>query len=125
MTHHFVSGERRPVEVLVFEMDPTVVDEFLIVDHDVWTMGEALLPDHAEIPFLSKEVWLDDSQPGRVTIVFVWETLEQWMRVGTPEIQERLQAEFDARFPHPVTLVAAPHEESNLGIHRVSRFERR
>lgn len=125
MTHHFVSGERRPVEVLVFEMDPAVVEEFLAVDHEVWTLGEAHLDGHRAIPFLSKEVWLDDAHPGQVTIVFVWETLEQWLEVGAPEIQARLQAEFDAKFPHPIRLVAAPHEDSNFGIHRVSRFERR
>jgi len=94
----YVSGERRPVEVLVFRVE--------------------------RIPFLSKEVWLDDSRPGEVTLVFVWETMEQWDAVGRPEIQSRLQAQFDARFPHPVTLVRALHEDSGLGIHRVSRFER-
>lgn len=120
----FVSGERRPVEVLVFRVEPERVEEFLRVDHEVWTLGEALLEDHARIPFLSKEVWLDDSRPGEVTLVFVWETMEQWDAVGQPDIQARLQAEFDARFPHPVTLVRAFHEESSLGIHRVSRFER-
>lgn len=120
----FVSGERRPVEVLVFRVEPERVEEFLRVDHEVWTLGEALLEDHARIPFLSKEVWLDDSRPGEVTLVFVWETMEQWDAVGRPDIQARLQAEFDARFPHPVTLVRAPHEDSDLGIHRVSRFER-
>jgi len=119
-----VSGERRPVEVLVFRVEPERVEEFLRVDHEVWTLGEALLEDHARIPFLSKEVWLDDSRPGEVTLVFVWETMEQWDAVGRPDIQARLQAEFDARFPHPVTLVRAPHEDSDLGIHRVSRFER-
>lgn len=120
----FVSGERRPVEVLVFRVEPERVEEFLRVDHEVWTLGEALLEDHARIPFLSKEVWLDDSRPGEVTLVFVWETMEQWDAVGRPDIQARLQAEFDARFRHPVTLVRAPHEDSDLGIHRVSRFER-
>lgn len=125
MTHSFTNGERLPVEVLVFEMDPGVVGEFLTIDHEVWTLGEAYLPGHDQVPFLSKEVWLDDAHPGRVTIVFVWDSLEAWDRVGQPEIQARLQAEFDRRFPHEVRLVAAPHEDSNHGIHRVSRFERR
>ena len=124
MSHTYVSGERRPVEVLVFEMDPLVVDEFLRVDHEVWTLGEALLPGYERVPFQSKEVWLDDANPGRVTIVFVWESIEAWNKVGAPEIQDRLQAEFDARFPHALRLVAAPHEDSRQGIHRVSRFER-
>ena len=120
----FVTGERRPVEVLVFHVDPAHVQEFLRVDHEVWTLGEALLEDHARIPFLSKEVWLDDSRPGEVTLVFVWESMQQWDEVGRPDVQARLQAEFDARFPHPVRLVRALHEESAMGIHRVSRFER-
>ena len=124
MNHIFTNGERLPVEILVFEMDPALVDEFLAIDHDVWTLGEAYLPGHSTVPFLSKEVWLDDANPGRVTLVFVWESQDAWDRVGEPSIQARLQAEFDRRFPHPVTLVAAPHEDSNNGIHRVSRFER-
>lgn len=121
----YVRGERRPVEILVFKMDPAVVDEFLEVDHDVWTLGEALFEPHSPIPFLSKEVWLDDSRPGEVTLVFVWDTMDDWLAVGKKDIQDRLQAQFDARFAHPVELVAAPHEDSNLGIHRWSRFERR
>ena len=120
----YQNGERLPVEVLVFRMDPAFVDEFLAVDHDVWTLGEALLPGFERIPFISKEVWRDDSKPGEVTLVFVWESLDAWMKVGEVEIQQRLQAEFDSRFEHPVELIAAPHEDSNHGIHRWSRFER-
>ncbi|MEQ8436520.1 MAG: TIGR03792 family protein [Ilumatobacter fluminis] len=122
--YRFTSGERLPVEVLVFDVDPAHLDEFLRVDHEVWTLGEALLPGFERIPFLSKEVWVDDAHPGRVHLVFVWESIAAWERVGDTEIQRRLQAEFDERFTHPVTLVAALHEDSNFGIHRVSRFER-
>jgi len=122
--YSYVAGERLPVEVLVFGMDPGVVKEFLAVDHDVWTLGEALLPGFDRIPFISKEVWLDDAKPGEVTLVFVWESLDAWMEVGSAEIQTRLQAEFDARFSHRVELLAAPPEDSTHGIHRWSRFER-
>ena len=38
--------------------------------------------------------------------------------------EQALQARFDERFPHRVTLLRALHEESDHGIHRVSRFER-
>jgi uncharacterized protein (TIGR03792 family) len=120
----YTKNEKLPIEVLVFEMDPKHVEEFLVADHEVWTLGEAELPGFDQIPFLSKEVWLDDSWPGRVTLVFVWESLEAWMRVGITDIQQRLQAEFDERFKHPVKLVEAWHEESNFGLHRWSRFER-
>lgn len=124
MNYSYVNGERRPVEVLIFQMDPSVVDEFIKVDHEVWTLGEALMPQLSRIPFLSKEVWLDDSKPGQVTLVFVWDTQEEWNVVGEDTFQKKLQELFDSRFPHAVQLIAAPHEDSALGIHRVSRFER-
>jgi uncharacterized protein (TIGR03792 family) len=120
----YVDNERLPVEVLVFQMDPANVEQYLAVDHEVWTLGEALLDGFDRIPFLSKEVWLDDANPGEVTLVFVWESLDAWMAVGAEAVQQALQARFDERFPHPVTLTRAPHEDSNFGIHRWSRFER-
>ena len=122
--YSYITGEVRPVEVLVFRMDPAVVDEFIRIDHEVWTLGEAHMEDLTDIPFLSKEVWLDNSKPGEVTIVFVWDTQDAWDIVGNTEFQKKLQAEFDSRFPHPIELIAAPHEDSNFGIHRVTRFER-
>jgi uncharacterized protein (TIGR03792 family) len=122
--YSYITGEERPVEVLVFRMDPAVVKEFIRVDHEVWTLGEAYTEGLTNLPFLSKEVWLDKSKPGEVTIVFVWDTQKAWDIVGNAEFQKKLQAEFDSRFPHPVELIAAPHEDSNFGIHRVTRFER-
>lgn len=124
MNFLYVNNERRPVEVLVFRMDPQHVDEFIAVDHDIWTLGEAFMPGLDTIPFLSKEVWLDDSKPGEVTLVFVWDTQAQWDTVGDASFQAQLQNAFNERFPHPIELVSAPHEESNFGIHRVTRFER-
>lgn len=108
----------------MFRVAPEHVDEFLHVDHEVWTLMEAFMEGLTRIPFLSKEVWLDDSRPGEITLVFVWESMDLWMTVGEASFQEKLQAEFDSRFPHPVTLVRALHEESNMGVHRYSRFER-
>ena len=64
-SYRYTSGERLPIEILVFEVDPADIDEFLAVDHDVWTIGEAFVPGTDHIPFLSKEVWLDDTRPGR------------------------------------------------------------
>ena len=128
MTRHsgyrYTADERQPVEVLVFRVDPRHVDEFLRVDHEVWTLGEALAEGADRIPFLSKEVWLDDSRPGEVTLVFVWESMEAWESGDTDPLQSALQADFDARFPHEVELVRAVHEERDKGIHRWSRFER-
>ena len=117
-------GERRPVEVLVFEVDPAQLDEFLRVDHEVWTLGEAFATGLERIPLLSKEIWLDDSRPGEVTLVFVWDSMESWQAVDGEALQRSLQARFDAEFPHPVRLIRALHDERSRGIHRWSRFER-
>ncbi len=120
----YSSDELLPVEVLVFEVDPEHVDAFLAIDHEVWTLGEADVLGLDHIPFLSKEVWLDDAHPGRIILTFVWESIESWQHVSDAQRQRELQARFDERFPHRVTLVRALHDESNFGIHRVSRFER-
>lgn len=125
MNFTYLTNENHPVEVLVFSMDPRVVEEFLALDHEVWTIGEAFLDGLKRIPFLSKEVWLDDSKPGQVTLVFVWDEMCDWESVDRADVQQRLGAEFAARFPHEVRLVAAPHEDSGRRIHRVSRFERK
>ena len=120
----YSSYERLPVEVLVFEVDPEHVEAFLSIDHEVWTLGEADVLGVDHIPFLSKEVWLDDAHPGRIIVTFVWESIESWQHVSDAQRQRELQARFDQRFPHRVTLLRALHDESDFGIHRVSRFER-
>ena len=120
----YSSDELLPVEVLVFEVDPEHVEAFLAIDHEVWTLGEADVLGVDHIPFLSKEVWLDDAHPGRIIVTFVWESIESWQHVSDAQRQRELQARFDQRFPHRVTLLRALHDESDFGIHRVSRFER-
>ena len=91
----YQSGERLPVEVLVFEVEPEHVDEFIAVDHEVWTLGEADTDGIGHIPFLSKEVWIDDAHPGRIILTFVWESIESWQHVGDEHLQRELQARFD------------------------------
>lgn len=122
--YRYKANEKLPIEILVFEMAAEHVDEFIRIDHDVWTLGEAFSDGLSRILFVSKEVWLDDSRPGEVTLVFVWESMAAWQTVGEEALQQRLLTEFDARFTHSYTMVRAPHDDSNAAIHRVSRFER-
>ncbi len=122
--HTYVNNERYPVEYLVFTVDPADVEEFLKVDHEVWTIMEAYMEGLDRIPFLSKEVWLNDNKPGEITVVMVWESLEQWFTVGEESFQKKLISEFDARFKKPNSLKYAMHEQEKFGVHRVSRFER-
>lgn len=122
--HRHVTAEHRPVEVLVFTVDPADVPAFLAVDHEVWTLGEADSLPPPELPFLSKEVWLNDNRPGEITIIFVWPDQATWDEVGAVDIQTRLSAEFDRRFAKPYELTREIHLEEHGGIHRWSRFAR-
>lgn len=122
--HVHTTGEHCPVEVLIFTMDPADVDRFLELDHEVWTLGEAVELDGDQMPFLSKEVWLDDSRPGEITIVFVWPDQATWDAVGATDIQARLQSDFDERFGRPYELAREIHLERDGGLHRWSRFAR-
>jgi uncharacterized protein (TIGR03792 family) len=122
--YRYTREERLPVEILVFQVDPDDVEEYLRVDHEVWTLGEAFHPELDHIPFVSKEVWLNDARPGEITLIFVFESMEAWNTVGADHIQAQLIAEFDRRFGRPHELVRAVHEEERFGIHRWSRFER-
>ncbi len=122
-TYRYDRGERRPVEILVFRVDPADVDEFVRIDHEVWTLGEAAALGGDTAPFLSKEVWLDDDRPDEITIVIEWPSIDVWNAVDDPEIQDRLAAAFDARFARPYEIVGSAADAKRRGIHRRSRFE--
>jgi len=124
MEFQYTPEERLPIEVLTFEMDPGEVAEFLRLDHEIWTLGEAFVDGFDHIPFISKEVWLDDTKPGVVTLVFVWESAESWDRVAATHVQRALQARFDERFGRSLAPVHAIGNESGPHLHRWSRFER-
>ena len=83
----FVKGEHYPVEHLVFETAPEFVEEFLEVDHEVWTLGEAESDLFDHIPFLYKEVWINENKPGEMHFIFIWESMESWKKVDDKDIQ--------------------------------------
>lgn len=120
----YVKNEHYPIEHLVFTTAPEHMEEFLAVDHEVWTLGEAYSDLFDHIPFLYKEVWVNDHRPGEMHLVFVWESMESWEKMNDKALQERLAAQFDAKFPHPYQLIRCVEREENFGIHRFSRFER-
>ena len=100
--YKYFVAERRPIEVLVIVTAPEHVQEFIALDHEIWTLGEALcnlLPAvksddsssssassssakvavvQSTIPFISKDVWLHDNRPGEITLVFTWESQSHW-----------------------------------------------
>ena len=120
----FTKNEHYPVEHLIFTTAPEHMEEFLKIDHEIWTLGEADTPGIDHIPFLYKEVWVNDNKPGEMHFIFVWESMESWKKCGQKEFQDLLVSKFDAKFKHPYKLTRAIHSEENFGIHRFSRFER-
>lgn len=122
--YYFIKDQHLPVEHLVFQTAEEHVSAFLEADHQIWTLGEAFTSLFDHIPFLSKEVWVNDNHPGEIHVIFIWESMESWHKVGNKDLQEKLCAAFDAAFPHPYQLVRCIHEDENFGLHLYSRFER-
>ncbi len=120
----YTKGEHYPVEHLVFKTAPEDVQHYLDVDHEIWTLKEAFSPIFDHIPFLYKEVWVNDNKPGEIHMIFVWESLESWRKVDDKEYQAKLIKEFDEKFGRPYELIRVVQNEENFGIHRYSRFER-
>lgn len=127
-------NDNRPIEVLIFSMQKEHVAEFLEIDHEVWTLGEAAgMNGEAstavgavvgrQIPFLSKEVWLDKNNPGVITMHFIWESRARWIETSNLCFQKSLQELFDSRFTHPYDVVRIDSHEDTK-IYRYSRFER-
>ncbi len=122
--YRYCSGERLPVEYLIFRTDPAHLEEYLQADHTVWTLGEALQEEFDHIPFLSKEVWVNENRPGEIHFIFVWESMEAYRKMGRRDIQEKLEADFAARFQKPYELLRGVDQEEGHKIYRYSRFER-
>ena len=120
----YTKGEHYPVEHLVFKVAPEDVEHYLAVDHEIWTLKEAYAPGFDHIPFLYKEVWVNDNKPGEIHFIFVWESIESWRKIDDKEYQAKLIKEFDEKFGRPYEFVRCVQNEENFGEHRVSRFER-
>jgi hypothetical protein len=149
-------NKRNPVEVLIFSMKEEHVAEFLKIDHEVWTLGEATYGhgiavaesngssintstsgsiSGSEIPFLSKEVWLDHNNPGIITMHFIWKNKQKWKEISSKSLQEYLQYEFHQRFLHEYKVIRIDtcndddNDNDNASastgdVYRYSRFER-
>ena len=102
---------RDAVEFLVFEMEPAQRDRFIQIDRRFWT--ETLSRQEG---FLSKEVWIDELHPGRVTFVTYWESKALWKAIPAEELAETDRA-FKAAIGHPFQLIEEGHKTHHW--HRV------
>jgi uncharacterized protein (TIGR03792 family) len=106
------------VELLGFSMDPRHVEEFIAADHDIWTLGLATSSD-GTCPVVSKEIWLDDANPGTVHVVITWTSRTAWKSIPQRRLTE-LENRFTEAFPHPHRLT---HEQTITGS-RLRRHRR-
>lgn len=106
------------VEHLVFQVNPARLEEWLALDHELWTLGEA-----EQWPALvRKEVWLNAAMPGEVHCVLYWSDYDAWQAIDPAWLawnEQRFADRFgteDARF------VRADHETGNQ-CYKISEFD--
>ncbi len=80
------------VELLKFKVIPGKQDLFIQQDKAVWTKALSAYPG-----FVSKQVWLNPTEPTEVNIVIHWRTREQWKAIPQGEI-DAITQEFDQAF---------------------------
>ena len=97
------------VEYLVFEVKPELVDQFLELDHEYWTL---FLKDQPG--FISKEVWVNKSKPGEVSMITYWNTMEEWKSIPVEKLIE-INTELTETFgKENFKLVGEIHKENAL-----------
>lgn len=106
-----------PVEHLVFMLeDPESVDEFINLDHEIWTMFLAEYPD-----FVSKQMWVNDNNPGEVHSIISWKTLEGWKAIPVEKLKFK-DKEFHDNYTKGFKIIQRIHVEHNHGIHEYSTY---
>ena len=74
------------IEWLKFKVSPESRDQFIQLDHEIWT------PTLEQFPgFLGKEVWISPNHPQEITLVIRWETRQQWKSVPQNILEETEQ----------------------------------
>lgn len=82
-------GKPAAIEELIFKVKPEFVDEFLKIDHEIWTAMLSSYPG-----FESKEVWVSKTNPGEITQVIYWSDYDLWKAIPEEDLM-RTQKEFD------------------------------
>lgn len=110
-------GKRYPVEYLIFQCRCEEEAKKYLDLNDIWT--EAL---SQHMGFISSNTYLNNSVPGEVHIVIVWETLDSWLSIAKEELQA-IDAKFNEAFPYPYEAKGRLHIDTNFGYYKVSHFE--
>jgi uncharacterized protein (TIGR03792 family) len=76
------------IEQLVFHVEPEHLQCWLELDHQIWTRGLAQWPG-----FAGKQVWINQDEPGEITMVIYWTRYEHWQAID-PDWVVRTDAAF-------------------------------
>lgn len=106
-----------PVEHLVFQLEnQDNLNRFIQLDHEIWTMFLKEYP-----AFVSKQIWVNDTNPGEVHSIISWKTMEGWKSIPVEKLKE-IDQKFTNEFNEPFKLVRRIHKENNHGIYEYCSF---
>ncbi len=106
----------QPVEELLFRVKPEFVEEFIRIDHEVWTLALSKYPG-----FVSKEIWVNDDNKGEITTVLYWESMSHWKSISHKELEETQRCFDEAIGKENYSFVKAVHEGNQR--YRVCKYE--
>jgi uncharacterized protein (TIGR03792 family) len=110
--------KRFPVEYLIFQLaDPEKVDDFITIDHEVWTTYLASFDG-----FISKEVWINEKKPGEIHTILIWENLECWKAIPLEQLKAK-DFEFKEKLGSKCEIVRRVHKEYDHGLFKIRHFE--
>jgi hypothetical protein len=108
LNYSYVNGERRPVEVLIFQMDPAVVDEFisrLTMRCGLWARPSC--PASAEFLFCQK----------RCGSTIQSQVKSHWYLFGTPKKSGMQSVRPHSSKSFKPSLIHGSHTPSNWSVH--------
>jgi uncharacterized protein (TIGR03792 family) len=115
---NFIKCERPlAVEHLVFQVKPERLTEWLELDHEIWTLGEA----QRWPGLLRKEVWLNSNVPGEVHCIIHWSDYDLWMAIDPQWLADN-EKKFIARFGEEDFKFVRSDHEDGIQCYKISEF---
>ena len=107
-------NKKYPVEHLIFNVANTSrLNDFIDLDEKIWTYELSKFKG-----FISKEVWINDNNPGEVHTILIWETMDEWKSIPLEKLKE-IDDKFIEAYNGEFKIVRRIHKENNHGIYKV------
>jgi len=109
-----------PVEYLIFQVaDSTKIESFIELDDQIWTSFLSKQPG-----FISKEVWINENQPGEIHTILIWENMDGWKSIELSELK-RIDQVFKQAFGSEFMITRRVHSEYHHGLYKVKHVQDR